>query len=158
MTEIQRSDRRGPAGSYTAAAIIVLVLVAALSFYGGIAFQKSKHTNPATATNGNRGSGNGGAGRFGGGQRPNIGQVTSISPTSITVQNSRTGTSSTLAITSSTKITDNGQTVSVSDIQTGSTVLVVASTGDSSQAASILVNPSFGGGQGGASTPTTTTN
>jgi hypothetical protein len=136
--------------------IIVALVVAGLSFYGGVAYQKGKHPSSAASA----GAGLNG-GRFGGrtgGQRPDIGQVTAVSPTSITVQNSRTGTSSTLSITSSTQITDNGQTVTVSDIQTGSTVLAVASTSDSSQAARIMVNPSFGGGGSGAAAPTTTTN
>jgi hypothetical protein len=153
-------EQYGSSSSKLVPFLVAVVVLMGLSFYGGIAYQKSKHPT-STAANGQSGSGF--AGRFGGGKRPDIGQVTAISPTSITVQNSRTGTSSTLAITSSTQITDNGQTISVSDIQTGSTVLAVASTSDSSQAASIMVNPSFGGaggagGGGGAAAPTTTTN
>jgi len=134
--------------------IIVAVVLMGLSFYGGIAYQKSKHPAAATAASGNFANGSGGFGGGGGrfsGQRPTIGSVTAISATSITVQDSRTGSSVTLSITSSTQITDNGQTVAASDIQTGDTVLVTASTSSSSQASRILVNPSFGGGGGGGS-------
>jgi hypothetical protein len=128
-------------------AIIAVVVLMGLSFYGGTAYQKSKQPKAASAAAaGTKGGFSGrGGGRFGG-QRPTIGQVTAISSTSITVQDSSTNASTTLAITSNTQITDNGQTVTVSDIQTGSSVLVVASTTDKTQAARILVNPSFGGG------------
>src|SRR5665213_1514526 len=98
--------------------------------------------------------GRGGGGRFGG-QRPTIGQVTAVSSTSITVQDANTGASTTLAITSSTQITDNGQTVTITDIQTGANVLIVASATDKTQAARILVNPSFGGGAGASGSATT---
>ena len=133
--------------------VVVALVIIGLSFYAGVAYQKGKH--PGTAAAGRTA---GGFARRFGGQRPDIGQVTAISPTSITVQNSRTGASSTLSITSSTQITDNGQTVTVSDIQSSDTVAVIASTSDSSQAARILVNPSFGGGSGSSTAPTTTTN
>jgi hypothetical protein len=136
------------------AAAVVVVLMA-LSFYGGTAYQKSKQPKSTVATSGSSaaagGFGGRGGGRFGG-QRPTIGQVTAISSTSITVQNTNTNASTTLAITSSTQITDSGQTVTASDIQTGDTVLVSASTTDKTQAARILVNPSFGGGGGGSGT------
>jgi hypothetical protein len=141
---------------------IAIIILMILSFYGGVTYQKHHHpasTTTATSSNGQAG-GFGGRGRFGNGQRPTIGQVMAISATSITVQDSRTGTSSTLSITSSTQITDNGQTVAASDIQTGDTALVTASTSDKTQAARILVNPSFGGGAAGSSStaPSATTN
>lgn len=134
--------------------IIIAVVLMGLSFYGGIAYQKSKQPKTASSAAGAFGSSSGGSGGGGGrfsGQRPTIGSVTAISATSITVQDSRTGSSVTLSITNSTQITDNGQTVAASDIQTGDTVLVTASTSSSSQASRILVNPSFGGGSSGAS-------
>jgi hypothetical protein len=135
-------------------AIIVVVVLMGLSFYGGVAYQKGKQpksvSTTASGAAGSSGFAGRGGGRFGG-QRPTIGSVTAISGTSITVQDSNSGTSTTLAISSSTQITDNGQAVAASDIQTGDTVLVSASTTDKTQAARILVNPSFGGGGGGAS-------
>jgi hypothetical protein len=133
--------------------IAVVVVLMGLSFYGGVAYQKGKQPKSAlTAANGaaSTGFGSRAGGRFGG-QRPTIGQVTAVSSTSITVQNTNSGTSTTLSITSSTQITDNGQTVTTSDIQTGTTVVLVASTTDKTQAARILANPSFGGGASGAS-------
>jgi hypothetical protein len=125
-----------------------------LSFYGGVAYQKSRHPQAATAAANGQGGFGGRGGRFGG-QRPTIGPVTAISGTSITVQDSRTSSSTTLSITSSTQITDNGQTVAASDIQTGDTVAAIASTTDKTQAARILVNPSFGGGASSNNSPST---
>jgi len=123
-----------------------------VSFYGGTAYQKSHQTKVVTSTAaGVNGSGFTGHGRFGG-QRPTAGQVTAVNASSVTIQSSSSGTSTTLSITSSTQISDNGQTVTASDIQVGDTVLAVASTSDKTQAARILVNPSFGsfGGQSGS--------
>jgi hypothetical protein len=128
---------------------IVTVILLGLSFYGGVAYQKSRQPKVMTATAATGGlSGSsfaGGARRFGG-QRPTIGQVTAVSASSITVQDSSSGSSKTLSITSSTQVTNNGQTVTAGSIQVGDNVLAVASTGDETQAARILVNPSFGGG------------
>jgi hypothetical protein len=64
----------------------------------------------------------------------------------------------TLSITSSTQISDNGQTVTSSDIKTGDTVFVSEDTSDTSQASRILVNPSFGGFGGGGSSSGSNTN
>src|SRR5580698_8516692 len=77
-------------------AILGVIILMALSFYGGTAYQKSKQpktSTTASTTSGTtqaRGFGGGGR-RFGGGQRPTFGQVTAVSPASITVQNSNTG-------------------------------------------------------------------
>jgi len=91
-----------------------------------------------------------------------LGTVTAISSSSITVQNSRSGQSSTYAITSSTEISDDGQSASASSIAQGETVIVVPSSSNSSDASRILVNPSFGGyggggGFGGSSSGSSTT-
>jgi hypothetical protein len=125
---------------------VAVIILMGLSFYGGVAYQKSHHPAVSIAASGTSTSGGFAGGRRFGGQRPTAGAVTAVSATSITVQDSRTGSSVTLSITSSTQITDNSQTVTASDIQTGDTVLVVASTTDKTQAARILVNPTFGGG------------
>jgi hypothetical protein len=127
--------------------LVAGVLIAGAAFYGGVSYEKSHlKTVSSKQTTGGPGSGGyGGRGGFGGGDRV-MGQVTAISPTSITVQNERTGTSSTLAITSSTQITNNGQTATASDIQSGDTVFITENTSNTSQAARILLNPSFGGG------------
>lgn len=131
-----------------------VVGIAVVSFFGGIAYQKGKHNNTNTPA-GYTQFGMGG-GRFSG-QRPTIGTVTAVSATSISVQNSRTNAVTTLAITSTTQITDNGSTVTASDIQVGDPVLVRKSTSNSQQAASIDVNPSFGGGMGNSGAGTSTT-
>jgi hypothetical protein len=139
------------------AMVIAAVILVIISFYGGVQYQKGRHPVTTTTTASSAGApstsfGQGGGGRFRGGQRPTFGSVTAISSTSITVDN-QSGTSVTFAITSSTTITDSGQTTTTSDISTGETVAVIASTTDSTQAARILVNPSFGGG-GNAPTST----
>ena len=138
-------------------ALLFVIGLCALSFYGGISYQKGKTTTTSASANStgpgsSTGLGGGGGGRRFNGQRPTIGQVTAISASSITVTPSNGGAAVTLAITSSTTITNNGQAASASDIQTGQTVLVSKSTSDATQAARILINPSFGGGGGAAPT------
>jgi Domain of unknown function (DUF5666) len=125
--------------------ILVVIVLCGLSFYGGVAYEKGH--NKAISTVANRAGFGGASGRFSG-QRPNIGNVTAVSSNSITVQNTTSGSSQTFTVTSSTTITDNGQTTSISDIQTGDTVLVRTSSSSSTTATSIIVNPSFGGGYG----------
>jgi hypothetical protein len=75
-------------------------------------------------------------------------QVTVISSTSITVQDT-SGNATTYAITGDTVITDQGQQVTYTDIQTGDTVLVIPDRSDTSNAERIIVNPDFGNGQPG---------
>jgi hypothetical protein len=137
-------------------AVLAVVLLAA-SFYSGVAYQKGKSPATTQAANsttqtgqfGGEGGGFGG----GGGQRGNraIGTVSAISSSSITVT-TRGGTAATYAITSSTTVTNGGSSASVSDIQTGDTVFIMLDTSNAKDAASIAVNPSFGGG-GGQATP-----
>ena len=134
--------------------LVLLVIFAGAGFYGGVSYEKSNDTKSPSASNAAyssySGSGGGYGGRFSGGQRPTVGSVTAISPSSISIQDSRTGSTVTLSITSSTTITDSGQTVTTSDIQAGDTVVVVASSSNSTQASRILVNPSYGGGNNSA--------
>jgi hypothetical protein len=136
--------------------MVFALLIASVSFYGGTVFEKDHSSSSPVSANSASGSqtGNGaiggGYGRFGGGFSNHIfGQVSAISSSSISIQDNRTGTTITLAITSSTQITDNGQSVSVSDIQTGDTVIASKSTSNSSDASVILVNPSLGGSGSG---------
>ena len=149
--------------------IFSLLVLCGLSFYGGTSYQKDhtpKTVTAATASangfSGQAGS-SGGFGRRFGGQRPASGQVTAISSSSITLQDSNTSSSQTFAITSSTTITDNGQSVTTSDIQTGDTVFVIANSSSAATASRIIVNPSsnFGGGsqqsQDSGPPPTATT-
>ena len=139
--------------SRTFVTIAGVIVVAIISFYGGTRYQKSHQ--PAVAANsaanafGNGANGGfGGGGRFGGARRGVIGSVTAISSSSITIQGTSDNASHTYSIGSSTTITNNGQPASATDIQTGNTVLVLANPSDTSQAARILINPSFGSGSG----------
>ncbi|HUC88322.1 MAG TPA: hypothetical protein VMR95_04200 [Candidatus Binatia bacterium] len=136
--------------------LVLLVIFTGAGFYGGVTYEKNHVTKSPPASNAayNSSSGSGGYGSRFGGQRPTVGSVTAISPSSISVQDSRTGSTVTLSITSSTAITDSGQTVTTSDIQTGDTVVVVASSSSSNQASRILVNPSYGGGNNSAPSST----
>jgi hypothetical protein len=134
--------------------VLGAIVLLALSFFGGTRYEKAHVTNATTTTAstgqpGSRGSfGGGGPGGFSNGDRV-IGTVSSASSTSISVKDARSGSTTTLSISSSTKITDNGSTVTASDIQAGDTVLVSKSSSSSTTATTIMVNPSFGGQGGG---------
>jgi hypothetical protein len=129
------------------AVVILLIVFALVGFYGGIHYEKDHDKSAIASTNSPFGGyASGGYGSRFSGQRPVFGSVTSVSPTSISIQDSQTGTTVTLSITSSTTITDNGQSSTVSTIQPGETVAAMASSSDSSQASRILINPSYGGG------------
>jgi hypothetical protein len=137
--------------------LVLLVIFTGAGFYGGVSYEKNHAPKSSSASTAAYNSYSGGYGGRFGGQRPTFGSVTAISPSSISVQDSRTGGSTvTLSITSSTAITDNGQTVTTSDIQTGDIVAVIASSSTSTQASRILVNPSYGSGNSSAPSSTST--
>jgi hypothetical protein len=142
-----------PRGGQLAVGILI---VAILSFLAGMQYQKGKTpaTKAVSATNSSQyGSGSGRSGGFGGGfQRSDraFGTVSAVSSTSITIQ-TRSGTTSTYTITSSTTVTNAGQSASVSDIQSGDTVIMTLDSSNTQDVSSIMLNPSFGGG-GGAGT------
>jgi hypothetical protein len=132
--------------------LLGLAIFAGLGFWGGVHYEKG---HVKTSASSSLVSSNGNSGGYGGrfssnGERPVIGQVENISSTSITVQNAQTNVASTFSITSSTLISDDGQAVSASDIQTGDTVLVTASSSSSSTASRIIVDPSYGSGFSGS--------
>jgi hypothetical protein len=130
----------------------VAVILIIIAFFGGIQYQKGQ-TPPKTT----KASAVGSRGGFGGGQRRGgFGAVTAISTTSITVQNSRTGTSQTYSIGSDTTVSNMGQTGSVSDIKTGDQVIIQPSTTDATHAATIRLG-GFGGGATGAPSGSTST-
>jgi hypothetical protein len=133
---------------------LLAVTLMIVSFFGGIAYQKTKVSNNPTPnlsqTNAQFG-GMGGPMGLSQGNRA-FGTVSSISDSSITVSD-RDGSTTTYTITSSTQVTDNGSTASISDIQTGDTAILELSSSDSKQVTSIVLNPSFNGGG-----PTTSTN
>lgn len=131
------------------------LVIAAAAFFGGIAYQK--HHGGANA------SGHGPlagiqSGGFGGGRfarrSGGFGTVTAASSSSITVQNQRSGASTTYTINSSTQVSDNGASASVTAIQNGDTVLVQTSGMGSATATRIEINPSLGGVGAGSSQST----
>ena len=132
--------------SHSLLKVVAVIVLLVIAFWGGTVYGRH-HTVATSKSAFSLRSGFGGFSHGGG-----FGTVSAISASSITVDNSRTGQSTSYAITSSTKITDNGQSAAASSIATGERVVVVPSTSNSSDAASILVNPSFGGFGGGSST------
>lgn len=163
-----------PASSMTkyVAIVLAIALIAGGSFFAGMQYGKSS-SNTGGANGMGAFGGQGTNGGFGGrmGQMGTFGTVTSISSTSITVSvtqggpdqqssDSSSSTSKTYTINSSTTVTNNGSTASVSDITNGDTVMIRTSTSDTSVAASIILNPSFGGpmGQTQSTTTDSTTN
>jgi len=141
------------------AGLLVVLIVAVLSFLGGMQYQKGKKsaTTDQTASGGpssqNFGNFQGGTG----GGRMNIvlGQVTAISSTSISIQDSRSNSTTTLDITSSTQVTDNGEAASVSSIKVGDNVVVRPNSSNSKQADQIILNPQA---PSGGAAPSTTVN
>ena len=134
--------------------VIGAVVVCIVSFFIGVNYQKNHSPKVATSSSSALGGAGGPGARFrnGGG----FGQVTAISSTSISLQNQRTSATQTFTIDGSTQITDNGQTVTTSDIQVGSVVIVRVASSGSTTASAITVNPSYGGGPGGAASGGTT--
>lgn len=137
-----------------AVAVLLMVLVGWLSFVAGEHHQKSRTVSVA--------ANNPGAGQFGGGlggglgsprRGGSIGTVSSISANSITVQDRRSGMDSSFNLDSSTTVTNNGQVATVSDIKPGDLVLIRTSSADNKTAASIMLNPSFGGGPAAGQLP-----
>ena len=142
------SSRRKHAVRVPLVWLIVVLVVGVLCFFIGDSYGKDhapKSAALATTRSGAFG------GRFGG-AGPTLrafGTVSSISSTSIAIANQRTGSNVTYNITSSTQITDNSQTVSYTDIQTGDSVIITLASASSTNASSIVVNPSFGGSASG---------
>ncbi len=157
-SDIRRSVRFTPpqqqktiSVSYNLKSVIkVLVFILLLLVAFGLGKYYGDHQTKSFVSNGSNTtapSTNGGGFRRGGG---GFGTVSAVTSSSITIDNPRTGTSKTYSITSSTKITSAGQSASISSIAKGDRVIVMPSTNNSSIAATIIVNPSFGGGFGGA--------
>jgi hypothetical protein len=142
--------------------VVLAAAIAGIGFYGGVQYQKGHQTSVMTASTNGNGQFQGQSG-FGGGRRFSngaIGSVTAINSSSITVNDQRTDSSKTYAITSATTISDNQQTVDYSDIKVGDTVFVTASSSSTSDATRIIVNPQMmqpldngsGSSSGGTST------
>jgi hypothetical protein len=145
-------------GLFALGLLLIIVLTV-----GSLHYVKSHQTSPHPGQFGRNapdGSGDP-SGRMGGrngAMRGGVfGQVTTVSATSITIKNARTGADNTLTISDSTIVTNNGQTATVSDVKTGDNVLVRPDTTDTKQAAQITLNPQMPGrgamGGGGSSQP-----
>lgn len=137
----------------TAALVIVSLII---GFAVGANYQKGKGSTTNTAATGSNGQSRFGRG-YGMRRSGGLGTVTSVSDSSITINNQRSGSSQTFKITSSTTVSNNGASASVSDIKSGDTVLIRASGTDTSTATTIDLNPSFGGGTGMNQTPSSGT-
>lgn len=140
---------------------LAIIIVGILGFLGGIQYQKGKQQTPiAGAQDGVSGNQEGGFGGFQGGpngaqgMRGVFGEVTAVSNTSISVQDARNDSTSTLEITGDTKVTNNGQSASVSDIKVGDNVIIQTNSSNSKQADQIILNPQMP--SPGGNTPTTT--
>jgi len=136
---------------------LIVLVVAGLSFAGGMAYQKNKPVAAGSSQTASNLPSQGPGGQFGGrsGLRGVFGQVTAVSPTSISVQDSRTSSLSTLEITAATQVLSSGQAASVSDIKVGDSVRVRPSPSNAKQAATITLNPQMLG-PGGANAPSST--
>ncbi len=137
---------------FIAALSSVLVLGGLGGFAIGMAMGKSGTTPTGDFAGQNRSGGpDGGFGGPGMGRMNGaMGTVTAVNSSSITVENQLRGGTSTYTISSSTTVTDGGESASVSDITVGDRVLVRTSQDDSGAAVSIMLNPTFGGAAPGA--------
>lgn len=141
-----------PLGAIIAIAIGGGLIIGIASFAGGIQFARLTNqttTNPLSQNSREPGS------RSRLNANGAFGEVTAISDSSITIatrerfnsgNTSNTATTKTYTINSATTITVNGSTGTISDIKSGDTVMVEASTSDSSLAASIRVGMGRMGG------------
>ena len=124
------------------AAVIILVV----GFYVGVFYQKSNTKTPVVATNSSASGVNIGGGYVGysSANRPIFGQITAVNGTSFTVDNQRTGGSTTVDTSNSTTYT-GGTSASLA---VGVTIIVRGTTDSSGtiQATSVGINPTIGGG------------
>lgn len=141
---------------------IILVLGAViflgLGFLSGQIFQKGKNGGSVAQVQQQALPGANGGGMGRGAMRGGFGEVTAVTDSSITVKNSFSGESVEYIITSSTKVTDNNETATLSDIKTGDTVMVQTASVDSREATEIRLNvqmPSGGPGMRSSQSGTT---
>jgi hypothetical protein len=131
---------------------MLLIAVGVGAFFGGISYQKGRQSNPVgvedVAQSGRASPGQPGDvnGPMSGGGPGVMGEVTAVSSSSISVKDTKTGSSSTYSITSSTKVLNNGQAATISDIKVGDSVIVVPNTSQSGVADQIMLAPAKGGG------------
>lgn len=150
----------------TGIVVLILIVTVGLGFLGGVAYQKSQgSTSPANTDLASQNAPtNGGPGGFGGSggsnfrqMRGGFGEVTAVTSSSITVRETMSGSSTTYTINDSTKVTNDGDDVSVSDIKVGDTVIVRTNSNDNKVATQITINPSMPNGPMGGNSPSADT-
>jgi len=137
--------------------VIVALVVGAVSFYGGIQYQKSQRNNAFNGQLGNRANMNGDSRTFGqngarngttngqnnfrAGFRPTTGEIISADSKSITVK--MNDSSSRIVILSEKTEINKAQKATISDLKTGEIVMVVGSQNSdgSVTAQNIQLNP-----------------
>jgi hypothetical protein len=124
--------------------VVAAIILLLLSFYVGTLYQKSH-----VAYGFGRGKQAGLRARHAGRKLANLGTVSAVNSSSITISTFLSGTSKTFTINSSTKVVNNGQTASVSDIKSGDRVLVRTGGSGSTTATQIDINPNIGQGMSG---------
>lgn len=126
----------------------VLVVIALMtgSFLAGIQYQKQQQKSITPALVGqNNGFGGQGQPKRGFGD---MGTVTAITDTAITVKNAQSGATKTYTIGTSTTITEDGNELTATQIQVNDSVLIQTDTADTAVATQIIVNPTFGAPSG----------
>ena len=88
------------------------------------------------------------------GVRPNLGKVTEVSSSSISIKDQQSNETKTYSISSATKITKDNATITASDIAVDDTVMILTESGDSTVATEITLNPTMAGGEQGGTPPT----
>jgi hypothetical protein len=130
--------------------IVVIVLITAGSFFGGMKYQQSKQ--PSFGGRQFAGAGTGGAGGAGGnrvnGSRPVMGQIISADANSITVK-SQDGSSKIVIVSTSTAI-NKAASGTIADLTVGQTVSAFGTTNTdgSITAQNIQLNPQQRGASG----------
>lgn len=133
---------------------VVGVLIIGVSFYSGMAYQKSNQpkleAGATSASGGPQGmmfnaSAGGGGGPRQAGFTPIIGTVTAVSDTSISLTETETGEAKTLTIASTTSIVDSSnEKAAASTIKVGDKVMAIANQNDNTVADRIAINPEMG--------------
>jgi len=148
------SSRKRPEIPRVGLIVAGVVIVIGASFFSGMQYEKGKTPTKITSQTASSGSGstNRTNGGFGAGLHRNraFGTVMAVSSSSITVQDMRSGTTNIYSLTSSTTVTDGGQSSSVNAIQTGDTVVLTLDSSNTQDVTAVTLNPSFGGTPTGA--------
>jgi hypothetical protein len=160
MEETAHKPSFGGAKKHGMQAMVAPVLAAAIlcgiaGFIGGMHYQKGHQTTATAATGSQLTDGQFGSGTGRMGARGEFGDVTAVSSTSITINDTRSGAAKTLSISSDTAVTKDGNTASVSDIAAGDRVIVQTDTTDTTKATRITINPTMPSGGPGMQPGTT---